>query len=93
MTQEIYQELLKYGKHLTNAYKGNYYRGITTTELIELDKIYQQLFNQKSKLTNSCSHCVLSELKRLGKALYDYVPETEVETPIKKTRTNKNKKK
>lgn len=100
INKEIFEQLKPYKLHLGTAYKANYYRGILGNEIKELDKLYQKMFNQPSKLINGCSHCILNDLKRIGEEYFKFeakqeeentstpTPTKVVEQPIKKSRTN-----
>ena len=72
MKEEIFERLKPFEKILGNAYKANYVRVINSTQSKELDSIYQELFNQKSRIMNGCGHCVLSDIKRMGKEFFDF---------------------
>lgn len=72
MKEEIYERLKPYEKILANAYKANYVRVINSTQSKELDSIYQELFNQKSRIVTGCGHCVLSDIKRMGKEYFEH---------------------
>lgn len=87
MTKEQYQILENYKIHLGTAFKANYYRGITSTELKELSSLYEEIFNEPSKLTNGCSHCILADLKRLGGEFFNY--QSRIKEELKSTTKTK----
>lgn len=77
MTQEQYQILLKYEEQMLSAKIGNYVRKMYSQTLKELDTVYQQLFNQKSKLLSGCGKCILTDCKRLADEFFKYKDELE----------------
>ena len=83
MTQEQYLRLQEFENHLFTAYKCNYVRMLTRNTSTILASIFEEYFNQKSRILNGCGHCVLSDLKRLGEEYYKYKDEIEKEKNIK----------
>lgn len=72
INKDIYDKLVEYEHPLGTAYKANYVRALSTKALIDLDNIYQEMFNQKSRIRNGCGHCVLQDLRVMGKEYFDY---------------------
>lgn len=72
MTREQYEILKKYERNITTATQSNYIRGMNSTALNELDGIYRQLFGVGSKIPTGCSHCVVTDLKRIGAEYFRY---------------------
>ncbi|MBQ3414532.1 MAG: hypothetical protein IJH39_04125 [Clostridia bacterium] len=72
MTKEIYEELKEYEQPLGNAYKANYVRMLNNSVAGNLARIYEELYNQKSRILNGCGHCVLTDLKRMGKDFFEF---------------------
>lgn len=78
ITKEQHDRLSKYNQQLDTAYHLNYLRNLGREAVNELDIIYQEIFNQPSKLKSGCSACVMQETKRLAKEYFSYVePEPE----------------
>lgn len=77
ITKEIYDKLTVFEQHLGNAYKGNYVRALTTKDSSELAEIFEEIFNQKSRIRNGCGHCVLSDMKLMGKEYFQYKEQLE----------------
>lgn len=97
ITKEQHDRLSKYNQQLDTAYHLNYLRNLGREAVNELDIIYQEIFNQPSKLKSGCSACVMQETKRLAKEYFSYVPpkqeeeETENNTEIKEKKTRRKK--
>ena len=94
ITKEQHDRLAKYHQQLDTAYHLNYLRNLGREAVNELDIIYQEIFNQPSKLKSGCSACVMQETKRLAKEYFSYVePEEEkpqdTDNKPKKTRRKK----
>lgn len=95
ITKEQHDRLSKYNQQLDTAYHLNYLRNLGREAVNELDIIYQEIFNQPSKLKSGCSACVMQETKRLAKEYFSYVEPKEEEKPQdtdnkpKKTRRKK----
>lgn len=82
ITKEIYDRLTVFEQHLGNAYKGNYVRALTTKDSSTLAEIFEEIFNQKSRIRNGCGHCVLSDMKLMGKEYFQYKEQLEkIEIP------------
>lgn len=82
ITKEIYDRLKVFEQHLGNAYKGNYVRALTTKDSSTLAEIFEEIFNQKSRIRNGCGHCVLSDMKLMGKEYFQYKEQLEkIEIP------------
>lgn len=82
MTQEQYIRLEQFENHLFTAYKCNYVRMLDRNTAGNLAELFEQLYNQKSRILNGCGHCVLSDLKRLGEDYFKYKDELEkIEIP------------
>jgi len=77
MTEEQYNILLKYEEQMLNAKIGNFVRKMYSQTLKELDEVYQQLFNRKSKLLTGCGKCILDETKKLADEFFKYKDELE----------------
>ena len=72
INKEIYDKLVEYEHPLGTAYKANYVRALSSKALIDLDNIYQEMFNQSSRIRNGCGHCVLQDLRVMGKEYFAY---------------------
>ena len=72
INKDIYDKLVEYEHPLGTAYKANYVRALSSKALIDLDNLYQEMFNQKSRIRNGCGHCVLQDLRVMGKEYFDY---------------------
>lgn len=72
MTQEQYIRLQQFENHLFTAYKCNYVRMLDRNTAGNLAEVYEQLYNQKSRILNGCGHCVLTDLKRMGEDYFKY---------------------
>ena len=82
INKEIYDKLVEYEHPLGTAYKANYVRALSSKALIDLDNLYQEMFNQKSRIRNGCGHCVLQDLRVMGKEYFDYKEQLEkIEIP------------
>lgn len=80
MTQEQYIRLQQFENHLFTAYKCNYVRMLDRNTAGNLAELFEQLYNQKSRILNGCGHCVLSDLKRMGEDYFKYKEKIKVET-------------
>ena len=80
MTNNLYSKLQPFENHLFTAYKCNYVRMLDRNTSTILASIFEEYFNQKSRILNGCGHCVLSDLKRLGEEYYKYKDELEKES-------------
>ena len=90
MTQEQHDRLDKYEKSLYTAYHLDYLRNLGQTAVNDLDKIFEELFNEKSQLKGGCPYCVLQGVKRIAREYYSFQPkETEDETENKKRKKSK----
>ena len=82
INKDIYDKLVEYEHPLGTAYKANYVRALSSKALIDLDNIYQEMFNQSSRIRNGCGHCVLQDLRVMGKEYFDYKEQLEkIEIP------------
>lgn len=82
INKDIYDKLVEYEHPLGTAYKANYVRALSSKALIDLDNLYQEMFNQKSRIRNGCGHCVLQDLRVMGKEYFDYKEQLEkIEIP------------
>lgn len=77
MTQEQYIRLQQFENHLFTAFKCNYVRMLDRNTAGNLAEVYEQLYNQKSRILNGCGHCVLQDLKRMGEDYFKYKDELE----------------
>lgn len=77
INKEIYDKLKEYEHPLGNAYKANYVRALSSKALIDLDAIYQEMFNQSSRIRNGCGHCVLQDMRVMGKEYFSYKEKLE----------------
>ncbi|MBP5421430.1 MAG: hypothetical protein J6Y78_03200 [Paludibacteraceae bacterium] len=94
ITKEQHDRLSKYNQQLDTAYHLNYLRNLGREAVNELDIIYQEIFNQPSKLKSGCSACVMQETKRLAKEYFSYVepePEEPQDTDNKPKKTRRKK--
>lgn len=88
MDNKIFEQLQEFENHLFTAYKCNYVRMLNRNTAGKLAEIYEQLYNQKSRILNGCGHCVLSDLKKMGedyfnyKSIYQFVLEQQNIQPI-----------
>lgn len=80
MTQEQYIRLQQFENHLFTAYKCNYVRMLDRNTAGNLAEVYEQLYNQKSRILNGCGHCVLTDLKRMGEDYFKYQDNIKVQT-------------
>lgn len=80
MTQEQYIRLQQFENHLFTAYKCNYVRMLDRNTAGNLAEVYEQLYNQKSRILNGCGHCVLTDLKRMGEDYFNYQENIKVVT-------------
>ena len=90
MTQEQYIRLEQFENHLFTAYKCNYVRMLDRNTAGNLAEMFEQLYNQKSRILNGCGHCVLSDLKRMGEEYFKYKENIKVVSqpePIEVTNT------
>lgn len=72
MTVEQYEILAKYEMNLHTALYADYFRNMTSKAYDEIDDIYFDLFKEHSQIKTGCGHCVLSSLKKIAKAYFDY---------------------
>ena len=86
LTQEQYEKLKPYEKHLINAYRSSYVH-MSGADFVKVSKIYDEVF--ESPLTNKqkgCNTCRLNALRKLGELYVNYnKPEEEKEEEKKKT--------
>lgn len=75
LTQEQYEALKPYEKHLISAYKNNFVH-VPGTEFEQIAKIYGQVFTPLTKSQMGCNTCRLNSLRKLGE-LYTKYGETE----------------
>ena len=82
INKEIYDKLVEYEHPLGTAYKANYVRALSSKALIDLDNLYQEMYHQSSRIRNGCGHCVLQDLRVMGKEYFDYKEQLEkIEIP------------
>lgn len=80
MTQEQYIRLQQFENHLFTAYKCNYVRMLDRNTAGNLAEVYEQLYNQKSRILNGCGHCVLTDLRKMGEDYFNYQENIKVVT-------------
>ena len=91
MNKSQYTRLQKYEEQFRTAVIGNYVRKMYKQTLEELDAVYQELFNEKSKLLNGCGKCITNDTKRIAKEYFNY--KEKLENKQKEKEQNKNGKK
>ena len=79
LTQEQYEALKPYEKHLTAAYKNNFVH-VPGTEFEEIAKIYAQIFTPLTKSQMACNTCRLNSLRKLGELYTKYDAPDKKET-------------
>lgn len=65
LTQQQYEALKPYEKHLIAAYK-NLFVHVPGTDFTEIAKIYGQVFTPLTKSQLACNTCRLNALRKLG---------------------------
>lgn len=68
---EQYKYLEQLEESLGHAVNDNYFRVVNRQMLSELAKIYVDVFGGSTKILNGCSKCILTDIKRLGKAYFE----------------------
>ena len=68
---EQYKYLEQLEESLGHAVNDNYFRVVNRQMLAELAKIYVDVFGGTTKILNGCSKCILTDIKRLGKAYFE----------------------
>lgn len=68
-TNNVFVNLKKYEDYLRTAYKYNYVRGVTSTELDEMIELGKQL--GIDYIRKNCPRCNLEFIKRLGTIYYE----------------------
>ena len=71
MTEEVYQRLKPFEKHLRRAYYGNYLYGINKADYDIIFAAYREL-GGKEGLWYTCNVCLLKLLKIMGGLYYPY---------------------
>lgn len=72
MNGQQYKKLQPYEHQFKTAIECNYARNLTNNTLLTMAKVYEDIFETKSKLGNGCGGCQLKDLKLLGKAYFEY---------------------
>jgi len=80
MTNEQYETLKKYRKHLTRGL-GDYVYGLYQSDFDEMHRIYREL-GGNDRLKYSCQSCCLVLTKFLAKKFFEYEKELEKEVTI-----------
>ena len=74
LTEEQYNTLKKYEKHLRRGFYGDYTYGLYQKDFDEMLAIYKELGGNE-RLKYSCNVCCLRLTKFLGKLYFEWVPE------------------
>lgn len=81
MTRKQHEDLKQFEHYLLTAYKANYIRAISTSQLAKIQVIGSEL--GLAPITNiNCNQCVYDYVKKLSTLYFEYV-ETEKEDPVK----------
>ena len=84
MTQEQYNRLQPFERHLLTATKANYVTAVYRKTAAELIGVYNEIFKTKKTVT-TCNACILEVCRKLGKLYFEF--QTEKSTPTEPNTT------
>lgn len=88
MTKDIFLTLKNYEHHLYTAKERNYVMFGSYEVKKKMADIYEETYNKKSNMLNSCGSCALREMKALAVDYFDMKKNME----LQETKKNKKKK-
>lgn len=71
LTEEQYNTLKEFDRHLTTAFKARYVTAIYTSTAMKLFDIYNEVYGTNKKAT-TCMNCVLEVCMKLGKLYFEH---------------------